>query len=72
MNYLGINLAKYKNGAESPLNAMRVGSTPIVFNLTRNGANDADTTAKNGTMYFWVEYLKMMKLENGQISVMDL
>ena len=72
LNYLGINLAKYKNGAESPLNAMRVGSTPIVFNLTRNGANDADTTQKNGTIYFWVEYLKMMNLKNGQISVMDL
>ncbi len=72
MNYLGINLAKYKNGAESPLNAMRVGSTPIVFQITRNGANDAHTTQKNGTMYFWVEYLKMMNLKNGQISVMDL
>lgn len=72
LNYLGINLAKYKNGAESPLNAMRVGSTPIVFQMTRNGANDAHTTQKNGTIYFWVEYLKMMNLKNGQISVMDL
>ena len=51
---------------------MRVGSTPIVFNISRNGANDADTTQKNGTIYFWVEYLKMMNLKNGQISVMDL
>ena len=71
-NYLGINLAKYKSGAESPLNAMRVGSTPIIFTLTRNGANDADTTAKSGTVFFWVEYLKMMNLKNGQISVMDM
>ncbi len=72
MNYLGINLAKYKDGAESPLNAMRVGSTPIVFTLTKNGANDANTTARSGVAYFWVEYLKMMNLKNGQISVMDM
>ena len=71
-NYLGINLAKYKSGAESPLNAMRIGSTPIIFSLTRNGANDANTTAKSGTVFFWVEYLKMMNLKNGQISVMDM
>ena len=72
MNYLGVNLARYKAGGDSPLNAMRVGSTPIIFTLTRIGANDAKTTKKNGTAYFWVEYLKMMNLKNGQISVMDM
>lgn len=71
-NYLGINLARYKNGAESPLNAMRIGSTPILFTLERTGANDANVTAQSGTVYFWVEYLKMMNLKNGQITVMDL
>jgi len=71
-NYLGINLAKYSNGAESPLNAMRVGSTPIVFNLGYDQNNDANTTARGGVIYFWVEYLKMMNLSKGQISVMDL
>ena len=72
MNYLGINLARYKNGGDSPLNAMRIGSTPIIFTLTRDGTNDANTTQKTGTAYFWVEYLKMMNLKNGQISVMDM
>ena len=72
LNYLGINLAKYKDGAESPLNAMRIGSTPIVFTLNKNGANDANTTALSGQVYFWVEYLKLMNLKNGQISVVDL
>ena len=71
-NYLGVNLARYKNGAESPLNAMRIGSTPILFTLERSGANDASVTQKSGTVYFWVEYLKMMNLKNGQITVMDL
>lgn len=72
MNYLGINLARYKGGGESPLNAMRIGSTPIIFSLTRDGTNDANTTQKTGTAYFWVEYLKMMNLRKGQISVMDM
>ena len=71
-NYLGVNLAKYKNGAESPLNAMRIGSTPIIFNLNYKGANDATTSQNTGTLYFFVEYLKMMNLKNGQISVMDM
>ena len=71
-NYLGINLARYKNGAESPLNAMRIGSTPILFNLTKSGGQDVHVSAKSGEIYFWVEYLKMMNLKNGQITVMDL
>ena len=72
MNYLGVNLAKYKDGGDSPLNAMRIGSTPIVFTLTRSGLADTNTTVRDGTAYFWVEYLKMLNLKNGQISVMDL
>ncbi len=70
-NYLSVNLAKYMN-QETPLNAVRVGSTPIIFSLQRNGASDADTTAKSGTIFFFVEYLKMMNLKNGEVSVMDL
>lgn len=71
-NYLAIPLAKYVKGPESPLNAMRIGSTPIVFNLNYKGNTDTDTSAHSGTVYFFVEYLKMMNLKNGQITVMDL
>jgi hypothetical protein len=71
-NYLGINLARYKDGAESPLNAMRIGSTPILFTLERDGTHDQHITGSSGVVYFWVEYLKMMNLKNGQITVMDL
>jgi hypothetical protein len=59
-------------GPESPLNAMRIGSTPIVFNLNYTGAGDVNTSQQAGTVYFFVEYLKMMNLKNGQITVMDL
>tara|TARA_R100001463_G_scaffold1643_1_gene7184 strand:- start:10713 stop:12287 length:1575 start_codon:yes stop_codon:yes gene_type:complete len=75
-NYLAVNLAKYMNGAESPLNAIRVGSTPIIFQLNYNASKtasvDTNTTAKSGTAYFFVEYLKMMNLKNGEVSVVDL
>lgn len=71
-NYLAVSLAKYSKGPESPLNAMRIGSTPILFSLERNGDNDANTTRQNGEVYFWVEYLKMMTLKNGQVIVSDL
>ena len=71
-NWLAIPLAKYVKGPESPLNAMRIGSTPIVFNLNYDGNGDAGTSAHSGTVYFFVEYLKMMNLKNGQITVMDL
>jgi hypothetical protein len=75
LNYLGVNLAKYKAGGDTPLNAMRIGSTPIVFTLGANSTGDATTTGNQkggGTIYFWVEYLKMLNIKNGQVSVMDM
>jgi hypothetical protein len=72
LNYLGVNLARYKSGAESPINAMRIGSTPIVMNLTYGGQNDANTSRQSGNAFIWVEYLKLMNLKNGQVSVVDM
>ncbi len=71
-NYLAVNLAKYMSGAENPINAMRIGSTPVIFSLKYNGANDADTSARSGNLYFFVEYLKVMNLKNGEINIADL
>jgi hypothetical protein len=70
-NYLAVNCAKY-GSAETQVNALRIGSTPVIFNIQYDGANDADTSAKSGTLYFFVEYLKLMNLKNGEISVMDM
>ena len=74
-NYLCVPCGKY-GGGDSPANAIRVGSTPIIFNLqynaTKSGANDAACTAVPGTAFFFVEYLKMMTLKGGEISVVDL
>ena len=74
-NYLCVPCGKY-GSSDSPANAIRVGSTPIIFNLqynaTQNGATDTHCTQRPGTLYFFVEYLKMMNLKNGEISVVDL
>ena len=70
-NYLSVNCAKY-GGAEQQQNALRIGSTPVIFNIQYDGANDADTSALPGTLYFFVEYLKMMNLKNGEITVLDM
>jgi len=71
-NYLAVNLAKYMDGAENPINAMRIGSTPVIFSLKYNGANDADTSAQSGNLYFFIEYLKVMNLKNGEVNIADL
>ena len=71
-NYLAINLAKYMKGAENPINAMRIGSTPVIFTLKYDGTNDANTTSKTGNLYFFVEYLKVMNLKNGEVNIADL
>jgi hypothetical protein len=71
-NYLCVPCGKYASAGTNPASAIRVGSTPIIFTLQYNGANDADTTARAGTVYFFVEYLKQMNLNNGEIRVADL
>lgn len=71
-NYLAVNLAKYMKGAENPINAMRIGSTPVIFTLKYDGTNDANTTSKTGNLYFFVEYLKVMNLKNGEVNIADL
>ena len=71
-NYLAVNLAKYMKGAENPINAMRIGSTPVIFTLSYDGTNDANTTQKSGNLFFFVEYLKVMNLKNGEVNIADL
>ena len=71
-NYLCVPCGKYTSGGTNSASAIRVGSTPIVFTLQYNGANDAETTRRPGTAYFFVEYLKQINIRNGLVKVMDL
>ena len=74
-NYIGIDLAKYRRGDEEVYNALRIGSTPILFRFERTGSADADLAAQdNGAVdfYFWVEYLKRMTIQRGIVDVSDM
>lgn len=71
-NYLCIPCGKYGSAGTSSASAIRVGSTPIIFTLQYTAGSDKNTTAQPGTAFFFVEYLKMMNLKNGEIRVMDL
>ena len=74
-NYIGIDLAKYRRGDEEVYNALRVGSTPVIFRFERTGSADASLSAQdNGAVdfYFWVEYLKKMSIQRGIVDVSDM
>ena len=75
-NYLCVPCGKYGSTGTNPASAIRVGSTPIIFTLqytaNLNTTNDPNTTATPGNVFFFVEYLKQMNLNNGEIRVADL
>ena len=74
-SYIGIDLAKYRRGDEEVYNALRVGSTPVIFRFERTGSADASLSAQdNGAVdfYFWVEYLKKMSIQRGIVDVSDM
>lgn len=70
-NYIGVDCAKYANGGDNPMNGLRCGSTPIVFRLLRSSATDNRTKSSVGLTFF-VEYLRLFDLRNGQVGVRDL
>jgi len=74
-HYIGIDLAKYRRGDEQVYNALRVGSTPVLFRFERTGSADAALNLQdNGSVdfYFWVEYLKRMTIQRGIVDVSDM
>jgi len=74
-HYIGIDLAKYRRGDEEVYNALRVGSTPVLFRFERTGSADAALNLQdNGSVnfFFWVEYLKRMTIQRGIVEVSDM
>ena len=69
-NWCAVDLSKYGNGI-NPSNAMRIGSTPIIFRLKRSSAADARTKGVVSITCF-VEYLRLFDLRGGDLSVRDL
>ena len=70
-NWDSVDLSKYGKGGLNPSNAMRIGSTPIIYRLTRDtGANVRDRGAVQITVF--VEYLRLFDLRAGDLAVRDL
>ena len=74
-NWCAIDCSKY--GAQlNPMNAMRIGATPIIFRVKRTiGADgDADALRTQSVVQIkaFVEYLRVFDLRGGDLSVRDL
>lgn len=73
-SYVGIDLSKYgPSGGINPANAgYRVGSTPMILQLTYNGSGNAqlpDSTAH--TVDVFCESVKVLQMRNGLVETMD-
>lgn len=79
-NYIGVDLAKYSDGPDSPLNGMRIGATPIILRLgwqrgtATGGAGGVADTRTNSpiSLTVFVEYLRMFELQAGAVSLRDM
>ena len=69
-NWDSVDLSKYGKQL-NPANAMRIGSTPIIYRLTRDTGTDVrDQGAVQLTVF--VEYLRLFDLRAGELAVRDL
>tara|TARA_R110002012_G_scaffold85795_4_gene213789 strand:+ start:4863 stop:6353 length:1491 start_codon:yes stop_codon:yes gene_type:complete len=69
-NWDAVDLSKYGSSL-NPQNAMRIGSTPIIYRLERDTQNDVRTGGAVSLTVF-VEYLRLFDLRGGDLSVRDL
>ncbi len=69
-NWCAVDCSKY-GSAINPNNAMRIGSTPIIFRLKRSSGTDVRTKGVVSITCF-VEYLRLFDLRGGDLSVRDL
>ena len=76
--YLGFNLAKFRNGKDSPLNSIRIGSTPIILRMKRTGLANADTSATQNqvnesqgavAINMWCVWVRLLSIKNGLVNV---
>ena len=69
-NWDCVDLSKYGSQL-NPQNAMRIGSTPIIYRLSRTTENDVRTGGAVSLTIF-VEYLRLFDLRAGELAVRDL
>lgn len=77
--WLGFSMAQSRGGADTPSNAVKIGSSPIILRINRSPAADpsaGDQTANdvrtNGAVNVnsWVEAVAFLYLRNGRAEVM--
>ena len=69
-NWCAVDCSKYGSSL-NPMNALRIGSTPVIFRLKRSSGTD-DRTKSAVAITCFVEYLRLFDLRGGNLSVRDL
>lgn len=74
--YVGFNLAKVRNGNDTPSNAVNVGEAPMVVRIERSetGRNGevAGNANQEANLNMWVECVKMLEIKNGNMEVFEI
>ena len=73
-NWKAMQLSRYANGQISPMNATRVGATPIVLRYTRTGGSgtlNRDNLKKPLQFLVWVSYVKQAIIQDGSVEIVD-
>ena len=74
-NWKALQLSRYANGQISPMNATRIGATPIVLRYTRTGGSGAQMNRdnlKNPLQFLiWVSYVKQIIVQEGSVEIVD-
>ena len=73
-NWKAMQLSRYANGQISPMNATRIGATPIVLRYTRTGGSGAlnRNNLKNPLQFLvWVSYVKQAIIQDGSVEIID-
>lgn len=74
--YVGFNLAKVRNGNDTPSNAVNVGEAPMVVRVERSHSGRNGEQSANADQVadcnLWVECVKMVEIKNGNIEVFEI
>lgn len=73
-NWLGFNVGQGYGSGLNPANALRIGATPMILRLKRTavGANVAHKLNSPVQVICFVEYLRVLDIRAGEVSVRDL
>lgn len=73
-NWKAMQLSRYANGQISPMNATRIGATPIVLRYTRTGGSgqlNRDNLKQPLQFLVWVSYVKQAIIQDGSVEIVD-